>query len=222
MKKMAGFFFRWVSSWTWETHRCWEAEAGSNQHLWLSPHLHKFQFALVSPTYPSFFLLQMQNHWHHQDLLPSSNSWDSHVPMINPLWYLSRSSTPLIKSDRYIISREYLIENKVKKPRRTFPFTFNKPLPTLSWLTYYIFCPWTFAIRNNVFGLPWSLSCPFHVELFFLLSSFSFPRFQDIAPCPTIFRHRITLSLQFVVCALEGIELSVSKYLGTWWWFSAK
>lgn len=48
--KMASFFFKWVSSWTWETQRCWEAEAGSNQHLWLSAHLHRFQFALVSPT----------------------------------------------------------------------------------------------------------------------------------------------------------------------------
>lgn len=129
--------------------------------------------------HPSFFLLQMQNQWHHPDFSTSSYSWDSHVPMMNPLWYLSRSSTPLIESDRYIISRECLIEKKVKKPRRTFPFpfTFNIPLPTLFWLTQYIFCPWTFAICNNVFGLPWSLSCPFP----FMLSYFFFyPAFHSL------------------------------------------
>lgn len=49
MEKMAGFFSRWVSSWKWETQKSWEAEAGSNQHLWLSAHLHRFQFALFLP-----------------------------------------------------------------------------------------------------------------------------------------------------------------------------
>lgn len=119
--------------WRWPAFSSSECHHGHGRHrgvekLKLVP-INTYGFLLTFigsslPVYSHYHILfpfADAKSWHYKTSYPAPTVETVKFPMINLLWYLSRSCTPLIKSDRYIISREYLIENKVKKPRRTFP-----------------------------------------------------------------------------------------------------